>query len=195
MRMQEIDNEQKLLKKLIQGDAYSFDEIFERFNEKVYAFSIGILKNKQDAEGVVQEVFYILWKERTKLKVIESLDAWIFAVSFNIIRKHFRRLARERKLLNNLTEAALSNDNSTATEFEYADLLEKAEKIIDKLPQRQKAVYMLSKRDGLSNTEISTKLNITNKTVENHLTRAKAKLKRALVNEQILTLFFFWLFL
>jgi RNA polymerase sigma-70 factor (ECF subfamily) len=193
--MQEIMDEHKLIKNLIKGDAVSFDEIFERFNEKVYAFSISNLKNKQDAEEVVQEVFYNLWKDRAKLKELKSLDAWIFAVSFNIIRKHFRKLARDRKLFENFSETKLSQDNSTATEVEYNDLLEKAENIIEKLPARQKNIYLLSKRQGLSNTEISTKLNITKKTVENHLTTAKAFLRRALVDERLLSILFFWLFI
>jgi len=187
-------DEHKLIKNLIKGDAVSFDEIFERFNKKVYAFSISNLKNKQDAEEVVQEVFYYLWKDRAKLKELKSLDAWIFAISFNIIRKHFRKLARERKILENFSETKLSKDNSTVTDVEYNDLLEKAEKIIEKLPARQKNIYLLSKRQGLSNTEISTKLNITNKTVENHLSTAKTFLKRALVDERLLSLLFFWLF-
>ena len=193
--MQEENSENNLMQRLIVGDASAFDIIFEKYNKKVYFFSISNLKNREDAEGVVQEVFYSLWKERTKLKVVKSLDAWIFTISFNIIRKHFRKLARERKLLKNLSEITSSYDTSSATEVEYSDLLEKAKKIIDNLPLRQKTIYNLSKRDGLSNTEISSKLNIANKTVENYLTRAKATLKTALVDEQLLTLLFFWLFL
>ena len=192
--MQEINDEHKLIKKLIKGDAFSFDEIFERFNEKVYAFSIINLKNKQDAEEVVQEVFLNLWKDRAKLKELKSLDAWIFTISFNIIRKHFRKIARERKFLENFSETTLSNDNSTVIEVEYNDLLEKAERIIEDLPARQKTIYLLSKKEGLSNTEISKQLNIKNKTVENHLTRAKTFLRRALVDERLLTILFFWLF-
>ena len=87
-------NEFKLLKNLIKGDAYSFDEIFNKYNKKVYAFSLRNLKNKEDAEGVVQEVFINLWKDRAKLKELENLEAWIFTVCFNTIRKHFRKLMR-----------------------------------------------------------------------------------------------------
>ena len=193
--MQEINNEQKLIKNIIKGDASTFDTIFEKYNKKVYSFSISYLKNREDAEGVVQEVFYSLWKERTKLKVVKSLDAWIFTISFNIIRKYFRKLVRERKLLKNLSEITSSYDTSSAKEVEYNDLLEKVEKIIDTLPLRQKTIYILSKKDELANTEISSKLNITNKTVENYLSRTKAILKTPLVDEQLLTFLFFWIFL
>lgn len=193
--MQEQVSENKLIQRLIGGDASAFDIIFEKYNKKVYAFSISSLKNKEDAEGVVQDVFYYLWNERAKLKVVKSLDAWIFTISFNIIRKHFRKLVRERKTLRNFSETTTSFDTSSATAFEYSDMLEKAERIIDRLPLRQKTIFILSQRDGLSNTEISSQLNITNKTVENYLTRAKATLKTALVDGQLLTLLFFSLFI
>lgn len=187
--------ENKLIQKLIGGDASAFDIIFEKYNKKVYSFSISNLKNKEDAEGVVQEVFYCLWNERAKLKVVKSLDAWIFTISFNLIRKHFRKLVRERKTLRNFSEITSSYDTSTDTAVEYSDLLEKVEKIIDRLPLRQKTIFILSQRDGLSNKEISSQLNITNKTVENYLTRAKATLKTAMVDGQLLSLLFFWLFI
>ncbi len=193
--MPETNKEHNLIKNLIKGDAHSFDEIYELYNKRVYAFSFRNLKNKEDAEGVVQEVFLNLWKDRIKLKELKSLDAWIFTISFNVIRRHFRKLTRERKHLEKFKETTLTNDSSTITEVEYHDLLEKAEKIVEKLPPRQKTIYMLSKKEGLSNTEISKKLNITKKTVENYLTYAKAFIKKKLVNERLLTLLFFWLFI
>ncbi len=193
--MPETNKEHNLIKNLIKGDAYSFDEIYELYNKRVYAFSLHNLKNKDDAEGVVQEVFLNLWKDRAKLQKLKNLDAWIFTISFNVINKHFRKLARERKHLEKFAEPTLTYDSSTITEVEYHDLLEKAEKIVEKLPPRQKAIYILSKKEGLSNTEISMKLHITKKTVENYLTSAKAFIKEKLVCEGLLTLLFFWFFI
>jgi RNA polymerase sigma-70 factor (ECF subfamily) len=191
----ETNKEHNLIKKFIKGDAYSFDEIYELYNKRVYAFSFHNLKNKEDAEGVVQEVFLNLWKDRAKLQELKNLDAWIFTISFNVINKHFRKLARERKHLEKFEETTLTYDSSTITEVEYHDLLEKAEKIVEELPPRQKTIYILSNKEGLSNTEISTKLHITKKTVENYLTSAKAFIKEKLVYERLLTLLFFWFFI
>ena len=189
------NNDYKLIHDLIKGDAHSFDEIFRKYNTKIYAFSLRNLKNKEDAEGVVQEVFVNLWKDRTRLKELENLEAWIFTICFNTIRKHFRKLMREREHLQKFAESHAWEDNSTITEIEYKDLLEKAEKIIEQLPDRQKNIFLLSKREGLSNAEISKRLNITKKTVENHLTKAKSFIKTALVDEGLLSLLFFWLFI
>jgi RNA polymerase sigma-70 factor (ECF subfamily) len=187
------NHEHKLLRNLVEGDPYSFDEIFSKYNKKVYAFSLRNLKNKEDAEGVVQEVFFNLWKDRTKLKEIRNLDAWIFTICFNTIRKHFRQLMMEKKHLQRFAAYSLEDDQTTVTEVEYNDLLEKAGKIIERLPLRQKAIFLLSKKEGLSNGEISAKLNITKKTVENHLASAKSTIRKAFSDEGLVSLLFFWL--
>ena len=136
--MQLENHEYKLIQELVKGDAQAFDVIFGKYNKKVYAFSLRNLKNKADAEGVVQDVFVNLWKDRAKLKEIKNLDAWIFTVCFNTIRKHFRQLMREKKHLQRFSEYSPNEDNSTVTEIEYNDLLGKAEQIIERLPDRQK---------------------------------------------------------
>ena len=189
------NNEHSLIRSLVKGDALSFDQIFSKYNKKVYAFALRNLKNKEDAENVVQEVFVNLWSNREKLKEIENLDAWIFMIVFNTIRKHFRKLIREKKHLEKFAVYSIEDDNTTVTETEYNDLLEKAEKIIDRLPERQRTIFILSKKEGLSNGEISAKLNITKKTVENYLTNAKSAVKKALVDEGLLSLLFYWLFI
>lgn len=189
------NDESILIRNLVRGDALSFDQIFSKYNKKVYSFSLRNVKSKEDAENVVQEVFINLWTHREKLKEIKNLDAWIFMICFNTIRKHFRQLMRENKHLQNLAAYSFEDDNTTVTEIEYNDLLEKAEKIIDRLPERQKTIFFLSKKEGLSNDEISRKLNITKKTVENYLTNAKSSIKKALVNEGLLSLLFYWLFI
>ncbi len=193
--MPTANEDHKLIQRLVKGDAYSFDQIFSKYNKKVYAFSFRNLKNKEDAEGVVQEVFANLWKDRAKLEEIRNLDAWIFTICFNTIKKHFRQLMREKRHLREFAAYSLEDDHTTVTEVEYNDLLEKAEKIIERLPLRQKTIFLLSKKEGLSNEEISVKLNITKKTVENHLTNAKSLIRKALIDEGLLSLLFFWLFI
>ena len=169
-----------IIKNLIKGDALSFDDIFFRYNRRVYLFSVKYLRNKDEAEGVVQEVFYNLWKDRVKLKKVKNLDAWIFKICFNIIRKRFRQMAVEMHHLKRFQETADHTDSDIDTDLEYKNLLNKAEGIIEKLSDRQRTIFLLSKKEGLSNAEIAQKLRITKKTVENHLTNAKAFIRETL---------------
>jgi RNA polymerase sigma-70 factor (ECF subfamily) len=187
--------EKNILKRFQEGDPSAFDQIFEKYYRKVYAFSLRSLRNKEDAEGAVQDVFYNLWKDRSKLEELKDIEAWIFTISLNTIRKHFRRLATERKHLSAITERYLDSDDSTVVEVEYRDLLEKAEIIIEKLPPRQKTIFLLSRKEAMSNLEMSEKLNISVRTIDNQLSKAKAFVRKALIDGSILSLLYFHLFI
>ena len=65
---------------------------------------------------------------------------------------------------------------------------------IEQLPPRQKEIFLLNKQDGLSIDEIAQRLDLSRRTVENHLFRAKVFLKEALSGNGLLPVLFFWLF-
>jgi len=190
----ELNHDEDLVRRLIQGDESAFDDIYDRYNRKIYLFSFRNLKNRQDAEGAVQEVFLNLWKDRRKLRKAESINAWLFSVSFNIIRKHFRRLASENKLKHQLSRTNSDEDRTTISELDYNDLMLKAESLIGKLPPRQQHIFLMSRKQGMSNEEISRMLHISEKTVENQISKAKRALRKAFLDESLISLFYFLLF-
>ncbi len=190
-----MPEEKKILRRFKEGDSDAFDKIFEHYFRKVYAFSLSNFRNKEDAEDAVQDVFYNLWKGRAKLKELKDIEAWIFSICLNIIRKHFRKLALERKNLKVFTDSYLDRDYSTDIEVEYRDLLDKTDQIIKNLPPSQKTIFRLSRKELLSNLEISQKLNISVRTVDNQLTRARTFLREALYDGSILSLLYFCLFI
>lgn len=187
--------EKKLVKNLKKGDVHSFDEIFKAFNKRIYFFSFSYLKNKEEAEGIVQEVFLSLWKNRTKLKVKSDFQAYLFTITFNTIKKRFRALEREKKHLGAYSLSVHIRDDNTNPEKEYAHLNQLLEKSLEQLPPRQKEIFLLSKNEGLTAEEIASKLEISKRTVENHLFRAKTFLKGSLLDEGLLTVLFFCLFI
>jgi RNA polymerase sigma-70 factor (ECF subfamily) len=190
-----MPEDKNILKRFKEGDPDTFDQIFEKYYRKVYAFSLRNLRNKEDAEGAVQDVFYNLWKDRANLKELKDIEAWIFTICLNIIRKHFRRLATERKHVSLFADQFVDSDDSTVAEVEYRDLLEKTGKIIENLPPRQKTIFLLSRKEAMSNLEISKKLNISVRTVDNQMSRANSFLRKALVDGSILSLLYFCLFI
>ena len=180
---------------LSKGDIFCFDAIYLEYNKKIYSFALSFLKNKEDSEGIVQEVFLTLWRKRAEIKMDQDIGAYLFTITYNTIRKHFRKLARERKHLKEFSINTITEDDSTSSRIEYSNLLEIAESAIEQLPSRQKTIYHLSMRDGLNNKEIAEKLKISTRTVENHLYRAKSQLKRTMFDSSLTSLLFFSLFL
>ncbi len=193
--MSEEKHKKEIIKKLQKGDVFSFDEIYREYNKKIYSFSLSYLKNREDAEGVVQEVFLNLWRKRADLKTQYVMGSYLFTITYNTIWKHFRKLSRERKHLEEYGKTVLTEDDSTNTGIEYRNMVELAEATIGQLPARQRNIYHLSMRDGLTSKEIAEKLEISARTVENHLYRAKFHLKKALSDNRLISLLFIWLFI
>jgi RNA polymerase sigma-70 factor (ECF subfamily) len=189
------EKEKEVIKKLRNGDVHSFDEVFRKFNKRIYFFSVSYLKSKEEAEGIVQEVFLSLWKNRTRIELQSDFQAYLFTITFNAIKKRFRKLERERKHLAAYSLTVSAKEDSSDPEMEYNQLNELLEKSIDQLPGRQKEIFLLSKREGLTAEEIAERLKISKRTVENHLFRAKTFLKNSLVDGRLLSLLFFWMFI
>jgi RNA polymerase sigma-70 factor (ECF subfamily) len=193
--MPEKNTEHKLIRDIIKGDSHAFDELYKQYYNKVYSFSYRYLQSKQDAEEVIQDVFITVWNSRENLKEIKNLNAWLFTITFNQIRKVFRNMAMEKRKLDTYAISSLFDDNSVISEVEFNDLMEKAGDIIERIPSRQKTVLLMSIKDGLSSTEISGKLNLSKRTVENHLSNARAFLKKVFREQHIIPLAILWFLL
>jgi RNA polymerase sigma-70 factor (family 1) len=184
-----------IIKNLREGDVLSFDNIFKKYNKKVYYFALSYLKNKEEAEDVVQEVFMNLWKYRDKINEYYVFSKYLFKITYNETCKKFRKQASGKKQLEEVMQNFTIEDNSTNLDIEYNNLLETANVLIEKLPSRQKNIFLLSIKEQLTNEQIAQQLNISKKTVENYLAKAKTSLKKSLSDRRLLAVFFFSLFI
>ena len=188
-------HKKKLIHRLRNGNVFAFNEIYTRYTKKIYSISLSFLKDKEYAENVVQDVFLTIWRKRADLKDRYDFDAYLFNITYNTIRKYFRKFSRERKYTEEYVKTISTDDDSTSEEIEYKNLQELAETAISRLPDRQKTVYHLKMVEELTIVEISTKLGISRRTVENHLHRARTYLKKALSDNRLITLLFVWFYI
>lgn len=188
------DFKHELLSNLMKGDTDAFEEIYRKYNKKIYAFSLKYLKSQEDAEGVVQDVFLNLWQNCKKLRKDSNLDAWFFTITFNAIRKKFRGLSRQKKHLEEYGSLVIDYSDDV-TEVEYHDLLDRTNSLIKKLPPQQEKVFILHREKEYTVSEIAEELNISRKTVENHLYKARLFIKEALKKEGLISMLFLVLFL
>lgn len=192
---QEKNTDYKLVKSLKKGDLFAFDQLFSKYSKKLYYFAKGYLGSKEDAEGLVQEVFLMVWNKRTELKEHLSFNAFLYTVTYNAIRKYFRKKAREKKYLDKFLEDYDGKHNKLVTDIEYNNLLELANKAIEKLPEKRKIIFQLSRHKGLSNMEIAKRLDISKKTVENQIHSALKFLREQFGKETLFTFLFYYLFI
>jgi RNA polymerase sigma-70 factor (ECF subfamily) len=179
---------------LKKGDVKSFDDIFKKYNKKVYCFALSYLRNREEAQDVVQEVFMNLWRHREQINEYYVFSKYLYKITFNSTCKRFRKLASDRKQMEEVVRTSTQEDNSTSLEIEYNDLVKTTNEFINKMPARQKIIYLLKVNDQLTTEQIAHQLNLSKKTVENYLSGIKTSLKKSFSGGGILSVLFFCLF-
>ncbi len=184
-----------LVKALIKGDIEAFDALFARYSGKIFLLGKRYLGTREDAEGLVQEVFIKIWEKKEQIKEHLSFRAYLFTITYNTIRRYFRVKYRKPELLQEIPEELAAKAEQVATHVEFLELVEEVERAIESLSPRQRQIYKMSRQDGLSHKEIARLLSLRPKTVENHIHEAIRKIREHLSRMDLLAIIFITLFL
>ena len=162
------------------GDEFAFTELINLYNRKLFAYALSLSGDHAIAKDIVQEVFIKTFEFRKKLDPKYSIEGFLMRCTFN----KFINLYHQNKKMTELNEHFLITLRDVIEEAEdkeeFANLVSKMEKAINKLPQKCKEIFELSKKHGYTNKEISQTLGIAVKTVERQITIAYKKLYKSL---------------
>ena len=167
-----ISEDYQLIKRLHKDDIFAFNELYRKYSPKVFNFTIKHLEHENDVKDLMQELFVTIWNKRKDINEHLSFNSYIFTISLNLIRKHFRKKVKDRNIINKWAEDTEQYSTETSYLAEYNNLELISNRIIAELPHKRRQVFVLSRQKGLSNKEIAIKLNLKKKTVENHLNLA-----------------------
>lgn len=190
----ESENDKQLVLKLKENDIKAFDTLYHRYSKKLLHFSFSLLKNKEDSNEIVQEVFFRIWKKKNDIDTSKSFKSYLFTISYNLIIDQLRLRLKEKEFRESLVSYFNSEALILTNEFDYNALNAQMKKAIDELPQKRKQIFVLSREIGLSHREIAAKLGITIKTVENQINLSLKHLKNQLGKDLIPGLLFISLF-
>ncbi|WP_343532792.1 RNA polymerase sigma-70 factor [Pedobacter sp.] len=168
----EACTDEELITRLRGEDQTAFTEIYRRFWDKVFTVAFHRLQNQAEAEEVVQDVFFSLWKRRSSLEIQYSLNTYLStAAKYQIITRQ-RKLYLKEKVVN-VTD--LSNEagvDSTQLWFSERELRQQLDHHIEQLPEKCRLVFKMSREQYKSYAQIAEELGVSEKTVEAHITRA-----------------------
>lgn len=172
-------SDQELLEELRLGNRVAFTELFNRYWKKLLAISYTYTKDRSSAEEIVQEVFIGLWNKKDQLN-IKTLEPYLAtAVKFSVFKSiHQQKRREELAILNYQTELVALDEEKIHAKF----LQEYIDGIVEQLPEKCRLVFKYSRNDGLSIPEIAAEMDIAEKTVEAHLTKALKTIKKDLNN-------------
>lgn len=174
----------------------AFDAIYNKYCHKLHEFVLIYLKQEEDAEEIVQEVFIKIWESRGKIDVYSSFESFLFTISYNATMSLLRKRVSEtksREYLKSLQEIDVVEQ--VIDEIQYKELNHKVESLLKRLTPRQKEIYLLSREEGLTHKEIAQKLNISESTVNNHLVSTLKYLKSHIDSSLAVNVLFLCLYL
>lgn len=139
-----------------------------------------LLKIPELVEEVVQDTFMSLWEHRERIDSEKSIKAYLAQIAANNARNLFRRAAHDERMRAMFYEAIAGGYDHIEAELMRKDNEALLARLLEKLPEKQREVYLLCKVEGLSYREASERLGISEHTVNAHIRRANASLKQHL---------------
>jgi RNA polymerase sigma-70 factor (ECF subfamily) len=176
-----------LVRRLKENDKPAFELIFNKFNKKLYYFTLSYVHSKAETEEIIQNVFIALWENRDMLNEAFPLQNYLYKVTINHIYNYYKHQLVRRRYFEKMILERNDEDQEPVQGILANDLGEIMNRIIGELPVRQRIIFRLSRTDGLCHAEIAHKLGLSVRSVENQIYRALKYIREKLSKESILT--------
>jgi len=172
MTSRNVDEYQDWVNSLQKGDDKAFEKIYNKFWECLYATAYNRIKSKVETEGILQEIFSDLWKRRECLNIKTSLASYLHsALKYKIL--NFIYSQKFRKTYSQDHSLYIQKaDDSTQEILSFDELYESLQIGLEKLPEKCRLVFKMSREEQKSSKEIALELNISHRTVQTHIHNA-----------------------
>jgi RNA polymerase sigma-70 factor (family 1) len=184
----------ELVERLQKGDVEAFDLIYEKYSGKLYAFGLKYLKSTDEAEELVQSVFLKLWENYKNLKKGTSFKSYLFTIAYNDICNLFRKRKYLQRFISDYAAENSHSSSEAEDSIDYRSVLERVQQIINKLPERQKTIFIKSRLEGKSTKEIAEEIGLSPGTVDNYISESLRFIRSRINKENLPMLLLFSLF-
>lgn len=180
---QEKDDITYLLRQISEGNASCFEKMYKRYFKKCYSIALYFVQSTSFAEDVLSDVFLTLWNKRENLKDVKDWDSYLFIT----VKNHaitFLEKNRQDNLnpIDQFTIEIAGNELTPEEKLLKKDIEENMQQAIQRLPEKTRIVYCMAKEEYMSYKQISEALDISERTVNTHMTTAIRKLTEACKN-------------
>lgn len=164
-----------MLKRVTEGDEAAFSELYNYYKTPALRFTCSLLKDEEEAENMVQDVFIKIWVKRAQIKPDYNFNSYLFTCLRNMAFDHFKKLEKNELLRKNYMEnMRLAAEDEKEESERRISLVQAA---VESLSIKRKQILKLNVEEGKSYQEIAEFLRISKNTVKNQLVKAKQILR------------------
>lgn len=170
----------KLVNAIVQRDKKLFEVLYKKYYQQLFAVAYRYVGQTEIAEEIVHDVFITIWNKADQLNIQHSMKSYLFKSivnsSLNFIKKEKAQAEKQQVYM-----AVLDKETTDETDNDREEaLLKDLAQALELLPEKCRQVMYLSRFGKLKQQEIATQMNISIKTVKNHLTYGFQKLREHL---------------
>lgn len=170
-------SERELVLLLKERDHAAFTEIYNRYSLPILYQLNQMLREKESARDLLQDIFVALWNKPENLRPDGNLRAYLYVAARNRVFDLIEKGKVKNDYLSAVAQYATEVSLVTLNELDERELCRLIQKEIDALPPKMKEVFELSRKENLSHLEIAGKLGISDKTVKKQINKALHVLK------------------
>ncbi len=141
---------------------------YERYHFSVYLYIYNKVNNKEEAEDLSQDVFVRLMDYKRMLRP-DTVKFFIYTISRNLVNDYLRRYYKKQEITSYMYDRTEVSHNEVESCVVADDLLACEKRRVEFLPSQRRKIYVMNRFEDKSVTDISEELNLSRRTVENHL--------------------------
>ncbi|HMI62114.1 MAG TPA: RNA polymerase sigma-70 factor [Puia sp.] len=176
---------QELLELVSVGDQTAFRKLYAHFYKRLFHFALALVKIRESAEEIVEDVFVRIWQQRENLHAIKNLRVYLYTATKNSSLNFLSQKARQ-SITEPFDHIHVGLDDSAITPEQIlitAEIHKKIQKAVEALPPRCKMIFKLVREDGLKYREISEILNISVNTIDAQMAIAVKRITLAIESD------------
>lgn len=169
-----------LIRKLNEGNEEAFSELYDKYVGIVYNYIYAVLNDSDQAKDITQFCFVQLWEHRKSIDPERNLPAYLYVTARNAVYKEARRQVVTTRYIDFSLRMSDGYETLSTDRIDIGVINGEIDRIVSKLPESRRRIFLMRSQYGMTVKEISEKLGISPKTVENQIARAMSAIRKRL---------------
>ena len=175
-----MGSDSDIIRRIRQGDKQEFEKLFRSSYVSLVRHAQTLLRDHDTAEEIVQELFFRLWQDRQTLMIESSLNGYLYRSVHNRALHHIEHQKVVSRHAGEVTARAELTSEPVTEAIYYSELQARVARVLQRLPERCRVIFRMSRFEGLKYYEIADKLAVSLKTVEADMGKALREFRKAL---------------